>query len=108
MPSAQPPLQRCFRTGRSKGPGLLPTMQSEPWVRIIVGRRVCTEGPVEESKPGFQRTLKHMLPNSYWVPTHVVGLPSSLQVCLVSHFTDGETADLRGLNSLSKESGLET
>ena len=62
---------------------------------------------MQESKPGFQRTLKHMLPDRYWVPTHVVGLLSSLQVCLVSHFTDGKTEALRGLNSSSKE-GLKT
>lgn len=75
-----------------------------------MGRRVCTEGPMQESKPGFQRAPKHMLPDRYWVPAHVVGLPSSLQVllCLLSHFTDGEMEALRGLNSLSKESGLET
>ena len=75
-----------------------------------MGGRVCTEGPVQESKRGFQRAPKRMLPDRNWVPTHVVGLPSSLQVllCLVSHFTDGEMEALRGLNSLSKESGLET
>lgn len=75
-----------------------------------MGGQVRTEGPVQESKPGFQRAPKCMLLDRYWVPTRVVGLPSSLQVvlCLVSHFTDGEMEALRGLNSLSKESGLET